>query len=155
MKTIIAIGVLILFYISQTYTKVDLSSFQLETIRVEIKGEVTKPGVYELPKHATLEDLLQEASGAKETANLDAFNLTMPLLHQSVIVIGKKQEKKCISINQADQKALMELNGVGEATAQRIIEYRMVQPFQTIEDVMKIKGIKEKLFSKIKDEICL
>ena len=39
--------------------------------------------------------------------------------------------------------------------AQRIIAYRSQQPFQTIEDIMKVKGIKEKLFAKIKEQITL
>ena len=49
----------------------------------------------------------------------------------------------------------MRLTGVGAATAKRIIAYRTTTPFQTIEDVMKVKGIKEKLFQKMKDDLCL
>ena len=39
--------------------------------------------------------------------------------------------------------------------AQRIIDYRNNQSFQKIEDIMNVKGIKEKLFMKIKDYITL
>ena len=39
--------------------------------------------------------------------------------------------------------------------AQRIIEYRKQQSFHTLEDIMKVKGIKEKLFAKIRELITL
>ena len=48
----------------------------------------------------------------------------------------------------------MTLPGIGEAKAEAIIEYRDAQgSFQTIEDIMNIPGIKEAVFSKIKDKI--
>ncbi len=48
----------------------------------------------------------------------------------------------------------MTLKGIGEAKAEDIIRYRKEQgPFQTIEEVMNISGIKEAAFRKIKDDI--
>ena len=59
-----------------------------------------------------------------------------------------------ININTAGKDELMKLSGIGEARAQAIIAYREAHgPFTVIEDVMNIEGIKEKAFSKIKDEI--
>ena len=66
-----------------------------------------------------------------------------------------QQEQKKISINSATEKELQTLTGIGPSMAQRIIAYRSQQPFQTIEDIMKVKGIKEKLFAKIKEQITL
>lgn len=61
-----------------------------------------------------------------------------------------------VNINTADAKLLDTLRGVGEATAAAIIEYRNNNgPFKKIEDIMKITGIKQKSFEKIKDEICI
>lgn len=59
-----------------------------------------------------------------------------------------------ININTASREQLMTLPGVGDKVAGRIIEYRDSNgPFRKTEDIMKISGIKEKLFSRIRDKI--
>lgn len=59
-----------------------------------------------------------------------------------------------ISINTADISLLMELPNIGESKAKSIIEYRSNNgPFITIEDIMKVSGIGEKLFESIKEYI--
>ena len=61
-----------------------------------------------------------------------------------------------ININLATKEELMKLNGVGEAKAELIINYRQAKGgFKDIKDIMKIKGIKQKFFDKIKDKICI
>ena len=60
-----------------------------------------------------------------------------------------------ININTASQSELIELNGVGEVTAKAIIQYRENKKFESIEEIMEVKGIGEKKFEKIKDEICV
>ena len=61
-----------------------------------------------------------------------------------------------ININLATKEELMKLNGVGEAKAELIITYRQSKGgFGDIKDIMKIKGIKQKFFDKIKDKICI
>ncbi|MBQ1385486.1 MAG: helix-hairpin-helix domain-containing protein, partial [Erysipelotrichales bacterium] len=51
---------------------------------------------------------------------------------------------------------LMRVNGIGEGKAEAIIAYREEHGlFQCLEDLMKIKGIKEKTFEKLKDSLCL
>ena len=81
--------------------------------------------------------------------------MAQDLPDQSVLVVSKIQEDSKVSINTATLEDLITLPGIGPATAQRIIEYRTQQPFNQLEDIMKVKGIKEKLFSKMKDRICL
>lgn len=59
-----------------------------------------------------------------------------------------------VNLNTAAKEELMTLRGIGEAKAADIIRYREEQgPFQTIEEVMNISGIKEAAFQKIKDDI--
>lgn len=59
-----------------------------------------------------------------------------------------------ISINTATEEELMQLEGIGEAKAKSIIEYRDTNgPFQTIEDIKKVSGIGDSLFDKIKENI--
>ena len=50
----------------------------------------------------------------------------------------------------------MTLPGIGEAKAALIIEYRTGSGgFKAIEDIMNISGIKEGMFNRIKDKICI
>ena len=59
-----------------------------------------------------------------------------------------------VNLNTADVAALMTLPGIGESRAKAIISYREQQgAFTKIEDIMKISGIKQAAFSKIKDKI--
>lgn len=61
-----------------------------------------------------------------------------------------------VNINLATKEELMKLKGVGEAKAELIITYREAKGgFKNITDLMKIKGIKQKFFDKIKDKICI
>ena len=61
-----------------------------------------------------------------------------------------------VNINTAGLEELMTLNGVGESRARAIIEYREANgPFQKEEDIMQIPGIKEGIFSKIKEQIAV
>ncbi len=63
-------------------------------------------------------------------------------------------ESTLVNINTADVAALMTLPGIGESRAKAIISYRERHgAFAQIEDIMKISGIKEAAFSKIKDKI--
>lgn len=66
-----------------------------------------------------------------------------------------KNDRK-ININKASPEELTGLKGVGPVLAGRIAEYRLKQGlFVFKEDLKKVPGIGEKLFSKIKDEISL
>ena len=59
-----------------------------------------------------------------------------------------------VNLNTADVAALMTLPGIGESRAKAIISYREQHgAFAQIEDIMKISGIKQAAFSKIKDKI--
>ena len=59
-----------------------------------------------------------------------------------------------ININKATVEQLMEIKGIGESYAKRIVEYRDKNgPFKNIEDITKVQGIGSKTFDKIKDLI--
>ena len=63
-------------------------------------------------------------------------------------------ENGLVNLNTADVAALMTLPGIGESRAKAIISYREQHgAFAQIEDIMKISGIKQAAFSKIKDKI--
>lgn len=63
-------------------------------------------------------------------------------------------ENGLVNLNTADIAALTTLPGIGESRAKAIISYREQHgAFAQIEDIMKISGIKQAAFSKIKDKI--
>lgn len=69
---------------------------------------------------------------------------------QEMVTDGK------ININTAGSELLVQLDGIGEKTAQKIIDYRETNgAFQSIEDIMLVNGIGEKKFEAIKDKICV
>ncbi|MEF9920891.1 MAG: ComEA family DNA-binding protein [Erysipelotrichaceae bacterium] len=143
------------FFFYQQYHYEDLKKYERNELSVEIKGEIKKPGVYKSKNNIDLKTLIQLAGGIKENGDLSSLNQNQILEHQSVIVIPKKLTKVCISINAASVEQLDSLKGIGPVMAMRIVEYRNQHNFQTIEMLMEVKGIGEKLFVKIKDDICL
>lgn len=59
-----------------------------------------------------------------------------------------------ININKADVDMLMMLDGIGEVMAQRIIDYRTEHgAFESVEDLLEVKGIGEKTLEKMKPMI--
>lgn len=59
-----------------------------------------------------------------------------------------------VNINTADAAGLETLNGIGAQKAEAIIAYREANGrFEKIEDIMKVSGIKQAGFDKIKDSI--
>lgn len=68
---------------------------------------------------------------------------------------GTKQAVR-ININTATADALTELKGIGPKKAESIVAFRTEHgPFKKLEDIMLVKGIGQKLFSKIKDQITI
>ena len=58
-----------------------------------------------------------------------------------------------VNINSASADELASLPGIGPAKAKAIIDHRSEQPFRTPDDLRKVKGIGDKLFDRVKDQI--
>jgi competence protein ComEA len=58
-----------------------------------------------------------------------------------------------IDINGASVAELATLPGIGQAKAKAIVEYRAADPFKTIEDLQKVKGIGEKTLGVLRPRI--
>lgn len=139
---------------------------------VDISGCVKKPGVYEFEDGTRLHDVIQQAGGLTEEADIDAINQAEVVTDGQKILIPEKLETMDgaesttftqnavsngkININQADSTTLQEIPGIGPATADKIIQYRDANGrFQSIEDLKNVSGIGDKTFEKMKDNICV
>jgi competence protein ComEA len=58
-----------------------------------------------------------------------------------------------VDLNTASAEELAQLPGIGPAKAQAIVEYRSEAPFRRPDDLRKVKGIGDKLYERIKDQI--
>jgi competence protein ComEA len=58
-----------------------------------------------------------------------------------------------VNINTATVEELGSLKGIGSSTAAKIVQYRQSHKFEKTEDLMKVKGIGQKKFDSIKEEL--
>lgn len=150
----------------------DLQEENAGKIFVYVCGAVATPGVYELSYDARAFQAIERAGGFLPEAYEAALNLAKPLEDGEQLFIptteeweqGEKtavagmEEKQAqdglININTASKEELCTLSGVGESRAESIIAYREANGgFSAIEEIKNVTGIKEGLFSKIKDKI--
>lgn len=137
------------------------SSQANEEICVFVCGCVNNPGVYYLPISSRVCDAIELAGGISEDADVNFVNQAEPVSDGERICIPSIYETQdsgnsaLVNINVAKKEQLLGLPGIGEARADAIIEYRKNNRFNTIEDIMKVSGIKDAAFNMIKDMICV
>ena len=133
-----------------------LEGFKTREIQVELKGEVDNPGIYVLDVYSTVDDLLKTAQLTEE-ADLSGINRTVMLRDQDVVVIPSiNREPLQVSINTADVEQLMLVPNIGKVTAESIIAYRNENGlFQSIDDLVRVKGIGAKTLEKIRKYLTL
>lgn len=142
---------------------------EVEMVCVHVCGAVNNPGVYELPKGSRIYEAIDAAGDFAEDAASDYTNLAQIINDEMKIIIPTMQDVEngyipmqsdsdegLININTADVTALCTLPGVGESRAEAIIAYRKRNgSFETIEQIMEVDGIKEAMYAKIQDKICV
>lgn len=144
-------------------------------IYVHVSGRVKQPGVYVMPEGSRIFEAIEKAGGAIDQEDLALLNLAQTAVDGMKIHVMSREEARTqgglelglglvtengehpkgkININQAGQQELMTLTGIGAARAKDIISYREKHGgFNKIEDIMKVSGIKEAAFEKIREEI--
>ena len=143
-------------------------------IMVHISGQIYKPGLVELESGKRLKDAVELAGGLKKDADLDKINLAKKLSDEEKIYIPKIGEELSeefqsivtesttgdnlkdsskVDINNCNKEALLSLPGIGDVIAGRIIDYREINKFKTIEDIKSVSGIGDKKFEGIKELI--
>lgn len=142
------------------------------TIHVDLKGEVNKPGVYEVEEGTIVNDLITLADGFTKNAYQDNINLSKKLTDEMVIVVSKKgstittkitnnasintTNSNLININTASVSELMKLTGIGKSKAESIIKYREENGnFKTTSDITKVSGIGKSTYEKFKERITI
>ena len=145
------------------------SSVQPQVIFVDIGGAVEEPGVYEVAKDTRLFEVIEMAGGLSEDADPDHVNrasfvedgqkIIIPVKGSEYTDDGKaaafspEADSGLININTASADELKTLSGIGDVTAEKIIEYRSSTAFKSKEDIMSVDGIGSKTYEKIKDDI--
>ena len=142
-------------------------------IMVHISGEVYKPGIIILESGKRLIDATELAGGLKKDADLDRINLAKKLSDEEKIYIpkigeevdleistvsmesssGGRDQSGKININTCSKEDLMNLPGIGEVIAGRIIDYRENNQFKSIDDIKSVSGIGDKKFEGIQELI--
>lgn len=151
---------------------VDATKTTVNTICIHVAGSVVTPGVYELPEGSRVYEAIMLAGGFSEEADMDYINQAAVLNDgQRLYIYSVKEastagdyfdkdnqikEPTLVNINTASKEKLMTLPGIGESRAESIITYREEYGrFKTIEDIMKVSGIKDAAYSKLKNYICV
>ena len=162
--------------------KLGIKEKENKTIMVDISGEIITPGVVKLPEGSRIIDAITAAGGKTEDADLSKVNLayilddgvqlyipryneklekeivqTEPgvgIIQEGINTTSKKDSK--VNINTANKEKLATLPGIGEGTAEKIIEYRSkTGKFNVIDEIKKIPGIGESKFKSLKDKITI
>jgi competence protein ComEA len=136
-----------------------------EQVVVYVSGAVRAPDVYQLSKAARIKDLVLAAGGFTDDADPERINLAERVDDGQHIHVPRQGEAtptaaaatsntadagQPIDINTASAAELDGLPGIGQALAQRIIDYRTTNgSFKAIEDLRNVKGIGPALFEKI------
>lgn len=137
-----------------------------QEICVYVCGAVETPGVVFLPAGSRAADALEAAGGFAPDAAEEAVNLAAKVSDGEKLYFPAcgeyaaqaEQEKAAasglININTADAAQLCTLPGIGESRAADIIAYRESHGgFAACEDIMRVSGIKESVYSKISSRI--
>lgn len=139
---------------------------------VDVKGEVKKPGLYEVDKDARVKHVIDLAGGFTDEAASEHVNLAQKVSDEMVIYVPKNGEEdgllnempaasngqsmQKINVNKASAEELTQLNGIGPAKAEAIISYREEHgPFKSVEELLQVNGIGEKTLENIRDDITI
>lgn len=146
-----------------------------KTILIHVSGAVKLPGIVSLKEGSRVSDAIEAAGGLSEGCELKDINLAQfvkdgikiyipyvgetPYISKNESYVSNDDASptsQIININTAGINQLVELDGIGEATAKKIIAYREKNGnFKKIEDLLKVSGIGDAKFNAIKDNICI
>lgn len=139
---------------------IEEEKIEIKKLKVDIKGFIKKPGVYELEENSRIIDVINMAGGLIEGANTEYINLSKKIVDEMIIIIysNKEVEKyketekeiiyieyECVcpdNINDSciNENDIVNTNGTKkEETEEQLISINTA----TIEELMKLSGIGE------------
>ncbi len=83
------------------------------------------------------------------------FQVMICVLLFGVFVSAPAFAQDLVDINTATAQELTSLPGIGPVIAGKIVEYREAKPFDTVEEILEVKGIGPAKFEAIKDRIAV
>ena len=145
-------------------------------ITVYVSGAVNKPGIVTLNEGDRLATAVEKVGGTTQKADLNGINMAIKLkdeMHYIIPRIGDEVKDSTsevishgnfnqdepsktsqININTATIEELDKLPGVGEATANKIVNHRSESgEFKSIEEIKNVNGIGDKKFEEMKNLI--
>lgn len=143
----------------------DRGAASLPPVYVHVFGAVHEPGLYRLEEGARVVDVIAAAGGLAEGADEAAVNLARRLTdgeHLRVPLVGEVPPPEeggvasdgRVNLNTADADTLDTLPRIGPALAERILQWREDNgAFTSIEDLLAVPGIGEKMFASLRDKV--
>jgi competence protein ComEA len=143
---------------------------------VHVAGAVRHPGVYRLTDGARVKDAVRRAGGPRRGADVNAINLAAKVADGQQVVVPRRAAAGAfagsapvpgpdaaagggppaapISLNSATAAQLDTLDGVGPATAQKILDWRREHGgFRTVDDLGEVPGIGPKRLAALRDKV--
>jgi len=134
---------------------------------VHVAGAVRRPGVYRLRTGSRVADAVRRAGGARRRADLSAVNLASELQDGRQVLVplrapgggpavtaGGAAPGVPLDLNTATLEQLDELDGIGPATAQQIIDYREANGgFGSVDELDQVPGIGETRLAALRDKV--
>lgn len=146
-------------------------------LTVHVAGAVRRPGVFRMRTGARVDDAVRRAGGARRRADLSALNLAAKLEDGRQVLVPARVSMPAagaagaaaaaaattpggpavpLNLNTATPEQLDELDGIGPATAQQIIDFRQAHGgFGSLEELAQVPGIGPKRLAGLREQVRL
>ena len=138
----------------------NLEDLGIGVIAVEILGEVRNPGIYYMNENDRVSDVIRVSGGLTNKGTTEGVNIAIKVSDGLKVYIPKKNDNSInlISLNTCSDVVLEELltDIIGSTKAKAVVKYRKNNGyFSSVEDILKVSGITESVYSKVKEYLIL